>query len=159
LLKKWGRGLKPKCFFVTSGKGVSEVSPLNAIDNALRDAGIAHLNIVKVTSILPAGIREKQSLNIEPGTVAFAVMTHEVGTRGDTISAGIAWARGDPYGYIVEAHVKNSSKDVKTILEEMLKEVSIRSNLVLEKPKFRIEKLKIQDNTYGAVIAALVFEL
>lgn len=150
--------IKPRFYFVTTGKGISKVSPLNALDNALRDAGIAHLNIVKVTSILPAEIEERNDISLEPGSIAFAVLAQELGKGGEIISAGIAWAHGKPYGYIMEAHGKKGAEEIRANLERMIKEVASFSGLKLNEPRFRIEQLKVPKDFYGAVIAALVFK-
>lgn len=151
--------IKPRFYFVTGGKGISKVSLLNALDNALRDAGIAHLNIVKVTSILPADVEEKEDISLEPGSIAFAVLAQEFGRGGEVISAGIAWAHGDPYGYIMEAHGKEEADEIKECLEKMMREVTALPGLKLNKPRFRVEQLKVPKDHYGAVVVALVFKI
>ena len=42
----------PKKVSLVAGHGEGE-TPLTAFDNALQDAGIAHTNLVRVTSVLP----------------------------------------------------------------------------------------------------------
>ena len=50
----------PKYYFVVSGAALSTVSPLNAFDGALKEAGIHNLNLVEAFSILP-----KDVINLE----------------------------------------------------------------------------------------------
>ena len=44
----------PKQVILTSGVGVGSTE-INAYDNALLNAGVGDYNLVKVTSVLPAG--------------------------------------------------------------------------------------------------------
>jgi len=79
----------PKAFFVTGGKAVSKVSRLNTFDLALRNAGIAQCNLVKVSSIIPPNYKETEPKPIPAGSITYVVMAKAEGT-GETISAGIA---------------------------------------------------------------------
>ena len=115
--------LLPKKYFVVSGKGLSRFSKLNAFDNALRDAGISHLNLVPVSSIIPPCAEEVKYNSITPGTVAFTVMAREDGYDGETIGAGIAWAKGKPYGYVVEVHGKKGEKELLNELKLIIEGV------------------------------------
>ena len=54
----------PQRFFVTSGKAFSPISELNALDLALKNAGISQCNLVPVTSILPHGCVETEFIDI-----------------------------------------------------------------------------------------------
>ena len=148
---------RPRAYFVTSGAGISRVSPLNAFDRALRAARISHLNLVKVTSIIPRGAEEVDYVELEAGTIAFAVLASEVGEGGDTISAGIAWARGEPYGYVMEAHGKERGSEIERRLVEMMRDLEEASNLLLEPVRVKVESLRVPEGCFGAVVAALVF--
>jgi arginine decarboxylase len=61
----------PKRFFITSGRALSAVSKLNAFDQALMNAGIAHCNLVPVSSIIPKGSVKIDYYNIEAGAITF----------------------------------------------------------------------------------------
>ena len=52
--------LMPRKFFVTSGTALSDISEMNAFDQALVEAGIAEANLVPVSSIFLQG-RERNS--------------------------------------------------------------------------------------------------
>ena len=88
----------------------AEVSALNAWERALIDAGVSEMNLVPVSSVLPAGIEWKKDPSVElpripRGTIVFGVFAKQAGADGACISAGIALAfRTDRQGgYIVES--------------------------------------------------------
>jgi len=101
----------PRRLFLTRGTGVHK-EKLSSFEMALRDAGIAHLNLVRVSSIFPPGCRivsrEEGLAALEPGEVVFVVLsqnaTNEPGRR-IAASVGIA-IPSDPqqYGYLAEHH-------------------------------------------------------
>ncbi len=150
--------LTPKKYFVVEGAGLSSVSPLNAFDNALRDAGIAHLNLVPVSSILPKGAVEVEPVEIPPGTITFVIMAKAEGGPGETIAAGLAWGMGDKHGYVIETHGKGE-EEVKQALNGMIQEVERSSGMRLQWVKMRVRELKVPDGTYGCVIVTLVLLL
>ena len=76
----------PKKYTIVSGTGISEYS-LVSFDNALRNAGIGDFNLVKVSSILPAGCVYQESVLAEKGSiiyVAYATITVNEGDFGNT---------------------------------------------------------------------------
>ncbi len=101
----------PKRMLFTRGKGVHK-EKLSSFELALRHAGIAHLNLVHVSSIYPPGCklisRKKGLESLSPGEVTFVVMarqeTDEPGRVINT-SVGVALPK-DPtlYGYLSEHH-------------------------------------------------------
>src|SRR5918992_2961447 len=70
-------------------QGCSEgLTPLTAFDNALREAGIDNLNLVKVSSIVPKDARFGPRPPLPVGTVVPTVYTHVVSSlSGEVISA------------------------------------------------------------------------
>lgn len=110
----------PKGMFLTKGKGVAK-EKLTSFEMALRDAGIAHLNLVKVSSILPPDceliprtrvkelFESGQMMNvIPPGAICHVVLSQcETNEPNRLIAASIGVARpGDPnlHGYLSEHH-------------------------------------------------------
>lgn len=103
--------LVPKRMFLTKGKGISS-EKLTSFEMALRDAGIAHLNIVRVSSIYPPGCviipRKRGIRELQPGQICFAVIsenaTHEP-NRLIAASVGLAVPKdGTHWGYLSEHH-------------------------------------------------------
>jgi arginine decarboxylase len=101
----------PRKLFLTRGVGVHR-EKLTSFEMALRDAGIAHLNLVRVSSIFPPGCRiipREQGLHaVEPGEVVFVVLSESASNeprRVVTASIGVSLP-ADPsmYGYLSEHH-------------------------------------------------------
>jgi len=86
---------------VGHGEGGSE---LNAFDRALRDAGVADLNFLRVTSIVPPGARVIDLPMYPAGILMPAVFARIASTRpGDLIAAalGVGLSR-EHHGVIME---------------------------------------------------------
>lgn len=151
--------LIPKRFFVTTGKGLSRVSKLNAFDRALIDAGIGNCNLVPVSSILPSGAEECELCDIPAGSIIFVVMARMDGSEGETLGAGIAWAWEEEgrLGVVVEAHDNMDHEKLKTTLNNRLNEMAVMRGIKLKNVKYRVESLSVPKGFYGSVIATLVF--
>ncbi|OPX17658.1 arginine decarboxylase, pyruvoyl-dependent [candidate division WOR-3 bacterium 4484_100] len=101
----------PKKVFLTKGVGKHK-ERLASFEAALRNAGIAPYNIVKVSSILPAGAKiypkSRCLKELIPGEIVYAVMA-ECSTnephRLIAASVGLAIPREkNQYGYLSEYH-------------------------------------------------------
>ena len=103
--------LVPKRLFLTRGNGVHR-EKLQSFELALRDAGIAALNLVSVSSIYPPGCRivsrHRGEQELEPGQIAFVVMSRSETNephRMIAASIGVAVPRDRRmYGYLSEHH-------------------------------------------------------
>ena len=144
-------------YFIVTGKGVSEISPLNAFDRALMDAGIAQCNLVCVSSIIPRGAREINPVKIPAGNITFVVMAKENGNGGELISAGVGVAICKEHGLVAEAFGKMSEEDLKKELDKKLKEMINVRNFNVREIKYRTVSLKVPEGKYGSVVAAVVF--
>jgi len=149
----------PKEFFVTSGKATSPVSELNAFDLALKNAGIAHCNLVPVSSILPPECKERKWRKLPAGSIVHAVVARMDGGEGATIGAGIAWAweKSGEYGIVAEAHGSMDRKALKETLVWRIKEMAEIRGIKIGAVKFRIEVLRVPMDHYGCVISTLVY--
>jgi len=103
--------LIPSRFFLTKGKGQHK-EKLASFEQALREAGIAPFNLVKVSSIIPPHCRlvtKKEGLKfLKPGQIVFLVMSETATNESHrliTASVGVA-IPNDPrhYGYLSEHH-------------------------------------------------------
>ena len=103
--------LIPRKLFLTRGVGVHK-EKLSSFELALRDAGIAQYNLVRVSSIFPPNCkivsREDGLQLLEPGEIVFAVIAEMAANEpGRRIAASIGVARPtdvDKYGYLSEHH-------------------------------------------------------
>ncbi|MBI9074668.1 MAG: arginine decarboxylase, pyruvoyl-dependent [Desulfatibacillum sp.] len=101
----------PRCMFFTKGAGIHK-EKLASFEEALRQARIAHFNLVSVSSIFPPNceivtLDEGLSL-LHPGEITFCVMareeTMEPGRRVFS-SVGLAIpSESGRYGYLSEHH-------------------------------------------------------
>jgi arginine decarboxylase len=101
----------PKMMFFAKGKGIHKDS-LTSFELALRDAEIADLNLVSVSSIKPPhckiiSAKEGRSY-LRPGQITFAVMARSATNEPNRlIAASIGLARpadDSQYGYLSEHH-------------------------------------------------------
>ena len=104
-------GFVPKELFFTKGVGKHR-EKLTSFEQALRSAGIAACNLVRVSSIFPPGCkivpRAEGVRRLEPGQVTFVVMSEAASREPHRLIAatiGVAIPRdGKLYGYLSEHH-------------------------------------------------------
>ena len=151
--------LIPRRYFITSGKGLSGTSNLNAFDRALMSAGICEQNLVAVSSVIPEGSERIDPIELPRGAVAHCVISQMRGKSGDVISAGIAYAyrRDGKGGYVAEGHLHGSAESLRTELGRKVKEMSDIRGIELGETFFVIEEMLVPDGMYGCCVAALVF--
>lgn len=112
-----GEQLVPKKMFFTTGAGVHK-ERLTSFEMALRDAGIAQLNLVRISSIFPPNCevvdREVGTRLLRPGQVVFCVLSEACSnepSRRLGAAIGIAMpADRDHYGYVSEHHAYGQSE-------------------------------------------------
>ena len=103
--------LVPKRMFFTRGVGKHRHN-LQSFEVALRNAGIAPLNLVKVSSIFPPGCkivpRQTGVKDLKPGQIIYCVLAEaHTNEPHRLVSAGVGLAipaKGEHYGYISEYH-------------------------------------------------------
>ncbi len=141
---------------ITTGKAEGPTK-LNAFDNALLDAGIGDINLIKVSSILPAGAEIVNLPEFSAGKMVNTVLSYVSSDHeGDLISAVIAVAVGDDLGCVVEySGINHDSGKIKEKAVNMVKymmqirEKEIRK-IIVEQQDHIVKK-------QGAAVAALVY--
>jgi arginine decarboxylase len=101
----------PKRVFLTKGVG-KDKEKLASFEKALRDAGIAFLNLVRVSSIFPPGAslvsRQQGQKLLVPGEIAFVVLAENATNEPHRLTAasiGLAVpADKKHHGYLSEHH-------------------------------------------------------
>ncbi len=104
-------GFVPRELFFTKGVGKHR-EKLTSFEQALRSAGIAACNLVRVSSIFPPGCkivpRAEGVTRLEPGQVTFVVMSEAASREPHRLIAatiGVAIPRDrELYGYLSEHH-------------------------------------------------------
>jgi arginine decarboxylase len=145
----------PDLLWVTGGASEGS-TPLNAFDNALLAAGIGDLNLIKVSSIVPAGAKLADApLAIEPGSLVPAVysVVHS-DTAGETICAAVGIGIGkDSHGMIFEHHA-SAPEVAERVVSGMVEEGFSRRGLPLERLIVRVADHRVE--RVGCAVAAVV---
>ena len=132
-------GFVPKEMFFTKGVGKHR-EKLTSFELALRSAGIAACNLVRVSSIFPPKCRilsRTQGMKLlEPGQVTFVVMS-EAATREPhrllAATVGVAIPRDkELYGYLSEHHSFGESEDIAGDYAEELAAEMLATTLGLD---------------------------
>lgn len=148
----------PNVFNLVAGVGEGG-TPLMAFDAALRSAGVADVNLLRVSSILPPGARrdEELSSSLLPGILlptAYGTIGSSV--QGEEIAAAVAVGIGDAGlpGVIVEYTLRGSREDAEQTAHSMILEAfqergrSRPQQIFVKGVSHRVEKI-------GAVFAGV----
>ena len=131
--------LVPTAMFLTKGMGRHR-EQLTSFELALRDAGIAHVNLVTVSSIFPPNCRlvpkQRGAAMLHPGQIVFSViarMSTDEAFRMTACSIGVA-IPGDreKYGYLSEHHSFGENEDTAGDYAEELAAEMLATTLGLE---------------------------
>lgn len=122
-----------KNYFLTSGFGVGETKLLS-FDRALRSAKIENYNLVKISSILPPGVKKKKEVDLVPSSILYIAYGYLISDKkGETISAvcGVAIPEKEKdIGIIMEwsSYEKKEKgiEEVKRMLETAMNDRGIR---------------------------------
>ncbi|MBP2045669.1 pyruvoyl-dependent arginine decarboxylase [Methanobacterium aggregans] len=141
---------------ITSGRAEGPTK-LNAFDNALLDAGIGDINLIKVSSILPAGTKVVELPEFPAGEMVNCVLSYASSdNEGDLISAAVALATSDDFGCVVESSgVNRDVEDVKKEAEEMVRYMMDIRGLEIKEILMAHESHRVKKQ--GAVVASVVY--
>ena len=144
------------CLVCGAAEGETE---LNAFDNALLEAGIGDINLVKVSSIIPPNVKVVEKLNPLPKGAFLPVVYAAVSssTPGTIISAAVGFGRcRDGFGVIMEeGGIGKSEEEVRREVERKIEFALVRRGL---KPdEVRIVSVSWQVKKCASVVAACVF--
>lgn len=140
-------------------RGCSEgLTPLTAFDNALRDAGIDNLNLIRVSSIVPKGARFGPRPELPVGTVVPTVYTHVVSNvPGEVVSAVIGAGVGSEGGVLMEYHHRGTADNAERIVTAMVEEGFQRRGWELQDIQYATAEHKV-DRLGCATAAALLLD-
>lgn len=130
---------------------------LNAFDNALSNAGIGDVNLIKVSSML-AGNAEIQNLpELKAGAMVNCVLSHVTSDNpGDEITAVIAVAIGEKLGCVVETTGINRNSD------ELIDEAKEMVTYMMNKREVDVKEMIVEYSTakvenIASAISAVVY--
>ena len=141
---------------IVSGKDEGPTK-LNAFDNALSDAGIGDVNLIKVSSMLSANTKIIDLPPLKAGSMVNCVLSEITSDNpGDEITAVIAIAIGDKLGCVVETTGINKKE------EELIDEARFMVTYMMEKREVEIKELIVKKSTatvkeIASVVASVVY--
>lgn len=141
---------------ITSGKAEGPTK-LNAFDNALLNANIGDVNLIKVSSILPSNIEVVPVPKFPPGDMVNCVLSYiSSDIAGDLITAVVAAATSDDFGCVVE------NTGINTDPEDVKKEAKYMLQYMMDIRGLKIKEILMADETHivkkqGAAVAAVVY--
>lgn len=128
---------------------------LTAFDNALLDAGIGNVNLVRISSILPPTAEQDQDLILPPGslvpTAYGSIVCDEPGTR-IAAAVGIGFSK-DTFGVIMEFSGVCSKEEAEEKIASMLKDAFENRNMPLVKTEIRAVEHTVEST--GCAFAAV----
>ena len=132
---------------IVSGKDEGPTK-LNAFDNALSDAGIGDVNLIKVSSMLAGNTEVEKLPKLKAGSMVNCVLSEITSdTPGDEITAVIALAIGNELGCVVETTGTNKTPDslvdkAREMVEYMMQKRGVEINeLIVESSTTTVEKI------------------
>ena len=141
---------------IVSGKDEGPTK-LNAFDNALSDAGIGDVNLIKVSSMLAGNAKIEKLPKLKAGAMVNCVLSEITSDKpGDQITAVIAVAIGEELGCVVETTGINEDADDLTDKAKMMVEY------MMEKRDVEIRDLIIESSTavvenIASVVASVIY--
>ena len=145
----------PNRWWPTSGHAEG-ITPLNAFDNALLEAGIGNLNLIKLSSVLPAdAVRLTQPPAIAHGSLVPTVYTTKTDTQpGEVVAAavGIGFQR-EGHGMIYEC-TGDSRAAVESQVRRMVEDSFAQRGYRLH--DFLVASAEHRVGSTGCALAAVV---
>ncbi len=147
---------RPKAVSIVAGSGEGRTE-LTAFDRALMDAGIANLNFLRVTSILPADTTVVPVPAFIPGTLTPAVYARIAShTPGERIAAAVAvGVSRRAYGVIMEYSHRGTGENAESIVRSMVEEAMALRDLQPAEIRVAVKEHVVQ--RIGCAVAAAVF--
>lgn len=141
---------------IVSGKDEGPTK-LNAFDNALSDAGIGDVNLIRVSSMLGPNTEIHELPCLKPGSMVNCVLSDITSDNpGDEITATVAVAIGEELGCAVETQGINRPP------EELRDEAEFMVKYMMEKREVEIKELIVKEATttvknIASVVASVVY--
>jgi arginine decarboxylase len=141
---------------IVSGKSEGPTE-LNAFDNALIDAGIGDVNLIKVSSMLDGNAETVSLPDFKPGSMVNCVLSSVTSSKkGESITACVGIAIGEKLGCIVEKHSINENP------EEVKKEAIFMAGYMMEVRGVAIKDLIIEEISHeveniGSVVSSVIY--
>ncbi len=145
----------PRYVSLTSGHAEG-IDDLTAFDNALHDAGIADLNLIKVSSIVPQGSRVVPMRSFPVGSLVPTVYARACSDRpGETVVAAVGMGLSpDGRGVLMEYHGVGTEAEGKAIVRRRVEAAFAMRGLELHEYHVVVAEHTVQE--HGCAVAAAV---
>lgn len=145
--------------YVCSGTGEAEME-MNAFDKALLNAGIAHYNLILLSSVIPreAEIIERKFPGREGdwGNKLYVVLAKAVQKeKGKKAVAGIGWIRKESGEGLFAEYNGESKEEVEGKIVKTLEEIKRIRGKEFGEIGFKIEEIECTGKNVCAVVAAV----
>lgn len=130
---------------------------LNAFDNALSDAGIGDVNLIKVSSMLAGNAEIVELPELSPGAMINCVLAEVTSdVLGEEITATVAVAIGEKLGCVVETTGRGKNPD------EIIGEAKEMVTYMMDRRGEEIKNLIVETSTAtvrktASVISSVVY--
>ncbi len=130
---------------------------LNAFDNALSNAGIGDVNLIKVSSMLEGNTEIQELPKLKAGAMVNCVLSEITSDNpGDVITAVVCIAIGETLGCVVETSGINRDNDELTSeAREMVKYMMKKRNVEIKELYLEYSTAKVKDT--ASAIASVVY--
>ena len=126
---------------IVSGKDEGPTK-LNAFDNALSDAGIGDVNLIKVSSMLAGNAEIVELPDLKAGSMVNCVLSEITSNVfGEEITAAVAVAIGEELGCVVETTGRDKNPD------EVISEAKEMVKYMMDKRGVEIKELIVESST------------
>ena len=126
---------------IVSGKDEGPTK-LNAFDNALSDAGIGDVNLIKVSSMLAGNAEIVELPDLKAGSMVNCVLSEITSNVfGEEITATVAVAIGEELGCVVETTGRDKNPD------EVIIEAKEMVKYMMDKRGVEIKELIVESST------------
>ena len=145
----------PNVFWLASGSAEG-ATPINAFDNALLNAGVGNLNLVKVSSVVPTGaVLLDQPIPIGPGTLVPAVYaTHHSNVPGEHLCSVIGIGLSDGSHGMIFEHSADSAERAEGVVRNMVEDAFSQRGMKLARLMIRMAEHRVE--TLGCTVSAVV---
>lgn len=153
-----GTALTQLARYCTAGAGVGvSAFELVSFDRALRQARFADYNLLRVSSILPAGVQLRPTVEVPRGSllpIAYGVFSSD--EAGRTIAAAVSLAfptDSNSVGVIMEAEGYMTKREVHDLVTAMAEEAMEDRNLQIA--RLEVVAVEAQVELYTTVFAGV----
>ena len=145
----------PNVFWLASGSAEGATS-INAFDNALLNAGVGNLNLVKVSSVVPTGaVMLDEPIPISPGTLVPAVYaTRHSNVSGEQICSVIGIGLSDDSHGMIFEHSSDSAEKAERAVRSMVEDAFKQRGMNLARLMIRMAEHRVE--TLGCTVSAVV---